>query len=332
MVHSTNLLLLVGQKDSGDFSPRKATFYRMDSNKVFCSLWPFPKNITLAKINKERVVFLEGAMLHIYSTCEFENLHNIDLVNEIYPNLICLSPSVEYNNYLLYSTNQNEGIIKVYDLQYLTYKTSFQAHVSAIEKMNINHKGNMVVTSSVKGNMIRVFSLPKGDKLFFIKRGYSSAVVYSMNFLISDATNKIVLSSETGTLHVIAFDGSEINENAMTTNTKQSSNNTVIEQQRNEDEINNISNGIFGFVSKIINKDYDEIINYKRPCISTNFSELKGVMNIVSFKQESNGVKVFVITENGDFISYVANYQSASLSKISTQNLMKVISINVQDS
>ena len=327
MVHSTNLLLLVGQKDSGDFSPRKATFYRMDNNKVFCSLWPFPKNITLAKINKERVIFLEGAMLHIYSTCEFENLHNIDLVNDIYPNLICLSPSTEYNNYLLYSTNQNEGIIKVYDLQYLTYKTSFQAHMSTIEKMNINHKGNMVVTTSVKGNMIRVFSLPKGDKLYFIKRGYNSAIVYSMNFLISDATNKIVLSSETGTLHVIALDGNEsiINDN---TNTKQSSNN---EQQRNEDEVSNISNSIFGFVSKIINKDYDEIINYKRPCISTNFSELKGVMNIVSFKQDSNGFKVFVITENGDFISYVANYQGACLSKISTQNLMKVISINEED-
>ena len=327
MVHTTNLLLLVGQKDSGDFSPRKATFYRMDINKVFCSLWPFSKNITLAKINKERVIFLEGAMLHIYSTNEFENLHNIDLVNDIYPNLICLSPCIENNNYLLYSTNQNEGIIKVYDLQYLTYKTSFQAHMSAIEKMNINHKGNMVVTTSVKGNMIRVFSLPKGDKLYFIKRGYSSAIVYSMNFLISDAMNKIVLSSETGTLHVIALDGNEniINDNNVNT----SSNN---EQQRNEDEVGNISNSIFGFVSKIINKDYDEMINYKRPCISTNFSELKGVMNIVSFKQDgNNGVKVFVITENGDFISYVANYQGACLSKISTQNLMKVISINVKD-
>ena len=327
MVHTTNLLLLVGQKDSGDFSPRKATFYRMDINKVFCSLWPFSKNITLAKINKERVIFLEGAMSHIYSTNEFENLHNIDLVNDIYPNLICLSPCIENNNYLLYSTNQNEGIIKVYDLQYLTYKTSFQAHMSAIEKMNINHKGNMVVTTSVKGNMIRVFSLPKGDKLYFIKRGYSSAIVYSMNFLISDAMNKIVLSSETGTLHVIALDGNEniINDNNVNIN----SNN---EQQRNEDEVGNISNSIFGFVSKIINKDYDEMINYKRPCISTNFSELKGVMNIVSFKQDgNNGVKVFVITENGDFISYVANYQGACLSKISTQNLMKVISINVKD-
>ena len=54
-------------------------------------------------------------------------------------------------------------------------------------------------------------------------------------------------------------------------------------------------------------------------------------MNIVSFKQESNGMKVFVITEHGDFISYVANYQSASLSKISTQNIMKVISINEKE-
>ena len=299
MLNTTNLLLLVGQNEIGDFSPRKATIYKTNGGKIICSSWPFSSVITLAKINKKRVILLENTNLHVYATEDMSEIHNIDIGTDISANHICLSPSSDKNNFLIYSKSDDEGIIKVYDLLYLTYKTSIQAHKTKIEKMNINSHGNLMVTTSIKGSIIRVFSLPKGEKLFSFKRGLTYASIYSICFDM-DTNTKIVLSSDTGTIHIID-----------------------IEANQNDTPSTN-EGGIYGFMSnlksKIISKDYEEMMNYKRPCISMNFNEIKN-KNIISFKGGSNGKKVFAVSEKGMYYLYEVNYQSATMIQILEQDL-----------
>ena len=106
----------------------------------------------------------------------------------------------EKNNYVCFSPSNDEGIVKVYDLLFFSFKANFQAHKSEISHLSINTKGDMLVTSSFKGTILRIFSLPKGEKLFTFKRGISSAKIFSINF--SQDNSHIISTSDKGTLHV----------------------------------------------------------------------------------------------------------------------------------
>ena len=66
--------------------------------------------------------------------------------------------------------------------------------------MAINFNGDMLCTSSCKGTIIRVFNLPKGDKVITYKRVISSAYIFSMNFSLD--SDKLLVTSDTGTLHI----------------------------------------------------------------------------------------------------------------------------------
>ena len=320
MLNTTNLVLLVGQNEIGDFSPRKGTIYQIKDNTVICSFWPFSNPITLAKLNKQRIILLENTTIHIFSTNDMKALHSLDIgINNInnsiiynnnvnYKNKICLSSSSDKNNFLIYSSNESEGIIKVYDLLYLTYKTTIQAHKGPIEQMNINSNGDLLVTSSIKGTTIRVFSLPKGDKLYNFRRGIASATIFSINFDI-ETNSKIVLLSNTGTIHIFNLGKTQNFDN---NNRKRSSDFYMNDE-------NNNNKGIFGYVtdfvknSKFIPKDYEDIYNYERPIISGNFSDIK-TKNIICFNGKNTN-EIITVNENGIYHSFSVNYKKNSITK-----------------
>jgi autophagy-related protein 18 len=199
MLHSSSLILLVGLSDLGDFSPRKVTIWSTTTNSVVCSSWPLNNKIQIAKVNKQRMMLQESKFLHIYSTTEMKIIHTLEIGNVQIGRLI-LSPSYHKNNFVCYSSSSDDGVVKIYDLNYLTYKTNINAHKSTISKLSINSRGDLLATCSNKGTIIRIFSLPKGDKLFTYKRGMTNAMIYSLNF--SSDSEKVIMTSDTGTLHV----------------------------------------------------------------------------------------------------------------------------------
>ena len=326
MLNSTNLVLLVGQNEIGDFSPRKGTIYQIKDNTVICSFWPFSNPITLAKLNKQRIILLENTTIHIFSTNDMKSLHSLDIgINNIsnsiiynnninFNNKICLSSSSDKNNFLIYSSNESEGIIKVYDLLYLTYKTTIQAHKGPIEQMNINSNGDLLVTSSITGTTIRVFSLPKGDKLYTFKRGIANAKIFSINFDI-ETNSKIVLLSNTGTIHIFNLGKRENFDN----NNRKKSSDFYMNDEKNNNK------GIFGYVtdfvkkSNFISKDYEDIYNYERPIISGNFSDIK-TKNIICFNGKNTN-EIITVNENGIYHSFSVNYKKNSITKIMKETL-----------
>ncbi len=199
MLYTTNLILLVGLADFGDFSPRKVTIWSTSQNIVLCSSWPFLSKINIAKINKKRMIIGERNFLHIYTTGDMKIMNTID-VGTVSLGKLVLSANSEKNNFVCFSSSNDEGMVKVYDLLYLSFKSSIKAHKSPILKMTLNYKGDMLATCSCKGTIIRVFSLPKGDKIITYKRGMTSAYIFCLNF--SFENDKLITTSDTGTLHV----------------------------------------------------------------------------------------------------------------------------------
>ena len=199
MLYTTNLILLVGLSEFGDFSPKKVTIWSTSQNAVLCSSFPFSSNINIAKINKLRMIIVERNFLHIYSTGDMKILHTVD-VGTVTLGKLVLSPNSEKNNWVCFSSSSDEGVVKVYDTLFTSMKTHIKAHKSPILKMAINANGDMLSTSSCKGTIIRVFSLPKGEKVVTYKRGISSAYIFCLNFSFNN--EKLITTSDTGTMHV----------------------------------------------------------------------------------------------------------------------------------
>jgi autophagy-related protein 18 len=198
MLFSTNLVLLVGESDSGEFSPRRVCLWHTGNSNIIASSWPFEGRIKMAKITENKMIVLEKTNLYIYSITSMSVIHKID-VGLLTHNKLVISPNNK-NNYLCYSSSNEDGLIKVYDLSSLCFKSSIQGHKSEIGKMSINLNGTLLATCSLKGTIIRVFAIPSGDKVATFKRGINPAKIFSINFSFDN--QNVISSGDTGTIHI----------------------------------------------------------------------------------------------------------------------------------
>jgi len=101
---------------------------------------------------------------------------------------------------MCYSDSIVDGRVTVYDCTDMNQVKEFVAHSSPILKMAINSVGNLLVTSSCKGTVVRVWALPNGDKLHSFHRGVNNTYIHSLNFSIE--SNFVVCSTSKGSIHV----------------------------------------------------------------------------------------------------------------------------------
>ena len=88
MFYKTNIVLLVGLTDFGEFSPKKVTIWTTSKNLVLYSSFPFTSKITVAKINKVRMIIGERNFLHIYSTGDMKVLQIFEISDISLGNLV----------------------------------------------------------------------------------------------------------------------------------------------------------------------------------------------------------------------------------------------------
>ena len=209
MLYKTNIIVLVGLEEYQNFSPKRITIWTTLKNTVLCISHHFTSKIITAKINKQRMIIGEKNYLHIYATNTMNFLYSIMVPDITLGNLI-LSRNSEKNNWFCYSTSKDEGMINVYDaFDPKGIKVQIKAHKSPVLKMCLNYEGDRLATCSCKGTIIRIFSLPKGDKLCTFKRGVSPAFIFCLNF--SRNSEKLITTCDNGTLQI--FDIKEEIEN-----------------------------------------------------------------------------------------------------------------------
>jgi autophagy-related protein 18 len=92
------------------------------------------------------------------------------------------------------------GEVLIYDTTTTESVNVIVAHQSTLGSLSINSTGTMLATASEKGTVIRVFSVPMGEKLFHFRRGSLPAHIYCMSF--NAASTLLSVSSATETVHV----------------------------------------------------------------------------------------------------------------------------------
>ena len=295
MVETSQLLILVGQKESNNLSPKKLTLFDLGSKKVIYSLNPYNAEIKLVRLNKKRLIAYADKTIFIYNIQNMKLLHTIEFDEDIinaektfYQGQICLSPNSEKNNYLIYSFSQSHGLLKIYDALYLTYVNFIQAHKSPLFKISINSNGDLLASCSKSNGSIKIFKIPSGEKIFKFKRVYTSNTITGMNFNVL-GSNKLIVSSSSSNIHI--FDLEKTNK-------------TIVQD-------NNIKNdGYINQINKIyqkVAKECKEYLNNKNLTTTVNIKDLKGD-NILLFrenkeKDDKKIINVIAITTEGFFLS-----------------------------
>ncbi|EEY17310.1 WD repeat domain phosphoinositide-interacting protein [Verticillium alfalfae VaMs.102] len=81
-----------------------------------------------------------------------------------------------------------------------------EAHRSPLCCISLNAEGTLLATASETGTIIRVFSIPKGQKLYQFRRGTYPSTIYSMSFNLSSTL--LCISSTSDTVHIFRLGAS----------------------------------------------------------------------------------------------------------------------------
>lgn len=92
------------------------------------------------------------------------------------------------------------GEVLVFDTVTLKAVNVIEAHKSPLCCVSLNTDGSLLATASEMGTIIRVFSVPRGQKLYQFRRGTYPSTIYSMSFNLDSTL--LCVSSVSETVHI----------------------------------------------------------------------------------------------------------------------------------
>ncbi|KAI0016278.1 vacuolar targeting protein Atg18 [Xylariomycetidae sp. FL0641] len=212
MLFSTSLVALI-------LSPRHLVIQNTKRASVICEL-TFPSAVLAVRLNRKRLCVVLEDEIYLYDIANMTLLTNI--ATSPNPGAICsLSPSSE-NCYLAYPLPKprddtldkrpshapppslyapvTSGDVLIYDTLTLKAVNVIEAHRSPLSCIALNNEGTLLATASETGTIIRVFSVPKGQKLYQFRRGTYPSTIYSMSFNMTSSL--LCVSSTSDTVHI----------------------------------------------------------------------------------------------------------------------------------
>jgi autophagy-related protein 18 len=244
MLYCTSLICLIGSATQPQESPRRLRLFNTKTEKIICEL-SFISSILAVKLNFQRLVVVLLNKIHIFDLKTMKILHSLDTPTNP-GGIIALSGSnaqqhspsstpnsVPANNYLVYPGSESSGELIIYDVINLQIISSIRAHNTAIACIALNSQGNLLATASEQGTVIRVFSIPEGNKLFTFRRGNLAANINQIVF--NRDSNLIALSSSNShTIHIFSLNYSNSNNNS----SKRSNNSKISNKTEDATQIN----------------------------------------------------------------------------------------------
>jgi len=193
---ASSLVALVGGGDKPAFS---RTLMRLINTKrgTLLNELKFPTFITAVRLNRKRMVILQERTFSVYDMTTMKLLQAFECA--LNKNGVCaLSPNSE--GCLFAFPGEKEGSIHVLDVINLTSTIELEAHQGVIQCLTFNYNGSLLATASDRGTLIRVFSMPSGEKLHQFRRGTYPATIYSLAF--NQNSSLLAVSSDSDTIHI----------------------------------------------------------------------------------------------------------------------------------
>lgn len=184
-------------------SPRKLKVCHFKKGTEICN-YSYSNSILSVKLNRTRLVVVLEQSMYIHNIRDMRVLHTIRDTPMNPKGLCCLSCNNE-NSFLVYPGSNLTGEVQIFDTSTLRAVTSINAHDSPLAAMCFNPAATKLATASGKGTVIRVFSVPDGQKLYEFRRGVTRCVnIGSLAF--SPDSMFLCVSSNTETVHIFKLE------------------------------------------------------------------------------------------------------------------------------
>lgn len=190
------------------------------------------------RLNRKRLAVILEEEIYLYDISNMSLIYTIPTSPN--PSAICaLSPSSE-NCYIAYALpkprdepeshrpthappqstyiSPTSGEVLVFDTLTLKAVNVIEAHRSPLCCICLNSDGTLLATASETGTIIRVFSVPRGQKLYQFRRGTYPSTIYSMSFNLSSTL--LCVSSTSDTVHIFRLGAPVSNPNSALTSSE----------------------------------------------------------------------------------------------------------------
>ncbi|XP_033100629.1 WD repeat domain phosphoinositide-interacting protein 2-like isoform X2 [Anneissia japonica] len=184
-------------------SPRKLKVCHFKKGTEICN-YSYSNTILAVKLNRMRLIVALEESLYIHNIRDMKVLHTI---RETPPNpqgLCALSISND-NCYLAYPGSSHIGEVQIFDTVNLQAVNMIPAHDSCLAALAFDSTGSKLATASEKGTVIRVFTIPEGQKIFEFRRGVKRCVSISSLAFNTESTF-LCVSSNTETVHIFKLE------------------------------------------------------------------------------------------------------------------------------
>lgn len=193
-------------------------------SSVICEL-TFRSAVLAVRLNRRRLAVVLDEEIYIYDIANMTLLHLISTSPN--PAAICALAPASDKCYLAYplpkpreDTNERRpqhapplspyvpptsGEVVIFDTITLKVVNVIAAHRSPLSCIALNNEGSLLATASETGTIIRVFTVPKGQKVYQFRRGTYPSTIYSMSFNLSSTL--LCVSSTSDTVHIFRLSG-----------------------------------------------------------------------------------------------------------------------------
>ncbi|BHF81765.1 WD repeat domain phosphoinositide-interacting protein 2 [Sparganum proliferum] len=182
---------------------RKLLVFHYRRKTLICE-YQYSHTIVAVKMNRQRLVVCVEDDIFIHNIRDMEMLHKVEETPPNRSGVIALS-SNPAKCYLAYPGSHRVGTVFIFDALNFTNVTSIAAHDGLLAALAFNSAATMLATASERGTVVRVFSIPQGDRLMEFRRGLARcAQICCLSFSLDN--HFLVAASNTETVHVFKLD------------------------------------------------------------------------------------------------------------------------------
>ncbi|KAI9783303.1 MAG: WD repeat domain phosphoinositide-interacting protein 3 [Peltula sp. TS41687] len=198
---------LVGGGKQPKFAPHKVIIWDDSSQKIAMTL-EFRSPVHGVRLSRNRIVVVLQNSVHIYNFASPpERISGFETADNPL-GLCCLSA-----RYLAFP-GRTPGQVQLVEWARGNVVSIIPAHSSPLRALELSPDGELLVTASETGTLIRVFSTTNCARLEELRRGVDPAVIYAL--AISPSSKLLAVTSDKSTLHI--FDLPQLGTTESSTN------------------------------------------------------------------------------------------------------------------
>ncbi|XP_059237100.1 WD repeat domain phosphoinositide-interacting protein 1 [Mustela nigripes] len=195
---SSSLVVVVSH-----MKPRQMNVYHFKKGTEICN-YSYSSNILSIRLNRQRLLVCLEEAIYIHNIKDMKLLKTI-LDIPANPTGLCALSINHSNSYVAYPGSLTTGEIVLYDGHSLKTVCTIAAHEGTLAAITFNASGSKLASASEKGTVIRVFSVPDGQKLYEFRRGMKRYVTIS-SLVFSMDSQFLCASSNTETVHIFKLE------------------------------------------------------------------------------------------------------------------------------